>query len=161
MCDYSLMAYRNRLARAGEDLEIHRFPSGTMGFASSCDLQAALERSRVGKTWKERLRDWFSETPGRNSIPAVCIPPGATLQLTAIPRRLQGWWGVGEVETVTFVQSAPKEYMHRDAIRFGSGRLVSLQCIPCGLKARVLSVVPAEERGTAPAELFVTQSLDG
>ena len=38
MCDYSLMAVPNRLAKEGEELVSHRFPTGSVGFASPGDL---------------------------------------------------------------------------------------------------------------------------
>ena len=38
MCDYSLMAIPNRLAEEGESLVAHRFPTGSVGFASPEDL---------------------------------------------------------------------------------------------------------------------------
>ncbi len=46
MCDYSLMAIRNRLAVEQEDLVAHRFPTGSMGLASPSDLQRSRIRRR-------------------------------------------------------------------------------------------------------------------
>ena len=39
MCDYSLMNVPNRLAQEGEELVAHRFPTGSLGLASPCDLR--------------------------------------------------------------------------------------------------------------------------
>ena len=43
MCDYSLMAVPNRLAREGEELVAHRFPTGSLGLASPSDLKRAVD----------------------------------------------------------------------------------------------------------------------
>ena len=43
MCDYSLMAVPNRLAREGEELVAHRFPTGSLGLASPMDLKRAAD----------------------------------------------------------------------------------------------------------------------
>ncbi len=39
MCDYSLHGFSNRLAVEGEQLLLHRFPTGTLGLASPSELQ--------------------------------------------------------------------------------------------------------------------------
>lgn len=41
MCDYSLYAIQNRLAEEGEELVLHRFETGTIGFTSAWDLLKA------------------------------------------------------------------------------------------------------------------------
>ncbi len=46
MCDYSLYTIQNRLAEQGEELVLHKFQTGTLGFASVSELQAATR----GKT---------------------------------------------------------------------------------------------------------------
>jgi hypothetical protein len=40
MCEYSLMAYSNRIATTGEELVVHRFDTGTVGLASASELDA-------------------------------------------------------------------------------------------------------------------------
>src|SRR5690349_21440869 len=102
MCDYSLMAVPNRLAREGEDLVAHRFPTGPLGLASPADVK------RVGDPPKPQRRNlWpavkdFSNPPRVEPVCAVCIPPGARLLLQDIPPRLQHELGVGPCEEVTF-----------------------------------------------------------
>src|SRR5260370_36866727 len=80
MCDYSLEAYQSRPAAVGEKLTLGRFPSGSMGFATSstCDL-------------------------------AVCVPADAQLRLEGIGEAVQKAYGVGPVEEVvmTRLESGP------------------------------------------------------
>ncbi len=55
MCDYSLMAVPNRLAQEGEELVMHRFPTGSLGLASPVDLKPAARPpalpERFGTCW--------------------------------------------------------------------------------------------------------------
>ena len=88
MCDYSLMGVPNRLAREAEELIVHRFPTGTLGLASSADLNPspAPKPLRAQNFWST-LREFFSALESQ-SPPAVCIPPGAILMLHDIPTKL-------------------------------------------------------------------------
>src|SRR5215469_1050890 len=100
MCDYSLMAVPNRLAREGEDLVAHRFPSGSLGLASPADLKLATEPALPSrKPFWRRVAEFF-DPPRTQPVPAVCIPPGARLQLQDIPVRMQQELGVGACEPV-------------------------------------------------------------
>ena len=67
MCNYSLAGLPSRLAVEGEQLVVHRFPTGTLGLASPCP---SLSR------W------WFQTNV------AVCIPLGRGC-CTSIPKDLQ------------------------------------------------------------------------
>jgi len=49
MCDYSLMAVPNRLAREGEELVAHRFPTGSLGLASPADLKRATDSAPAAR----------------------------------------------------------------------------------------------------------------
>jgi Enoyl-(Acyl carrier protein) reductase len=98
MCDYSLHALPNRLAVEGEQLLLHRFPTGALGLASPSDLWTPAEppdQTRTG--WWSRVKSWLSLS-GTKPIPAVCVPPGAQLVLRDIPRYLQQQLGVGDEE---------------------------------------------------------------
>src|SRR6516164_11657045 len=108
MCDYSLMAIPNRLAEEGESLVAHRFPTGSVGFASPEDLCKTVQwqGARPPGFWSA-LKNFFSP-PKTNSVAAVCVPPGARLMLQDIPARLQHDLGVDAVEEVTFTQRAPQ-----------------------------------------------------
>jgi hypothetical protein len=75
MCDYSLAGLPSRLAVEGEQLVVHRFPTGTLGMASPC------------------LSRWSAK-----QTPTVCIPPGARLLLRDIPKDLQQQFSVRGTE---------------------------------------------------------------
>ena len=120
MCDYSLAGIPNRLAIEGEDLVVHRFPTGSIGLASPCG----------------HVSRWaFGE-----QMPAVCVPPGAQLILLDVPERLRHDLGVGPVEEVSFVQLSATPFCYRDAVRFRNGREIRLQELSLGLRVRVLQV---------------------
>ncbi len=144
MCDYSLMAVPNRLAREGEELVFHRFPTGSLGLAAPADVKRAVSRPPVPRTFLERLKAFF--TPPQNQpVCAVCIPPGATLTLIGIHPRAQRQFGVSAEETVTFTQITAAVHAYRDAVRFRNGREARLQDLYEGLRARVVDLSLAEE----------------
>jgi len=129
MCDYSLAEVRTRLAIEGEDLTVHRFPTGTLGFTSP----AELERRPELRGW----RSWFSP----RQVPcAVCIPPGAQLVLRDIPPRLQSGLGLGDQEEVVFIQTGMDAGRHRDGVRFRNNQEILLQRLTEGQRARILSL---------------------
>jgi hypothetical protein len=120
MCDYSLAGLPSRLAVEGEQLVVHRFPTGTLGLASPCPS----------------LSQWWSA----KQTPAVCIPPGARLLLRNIPKDLQQQFGVRGTEEVAFVQLSATPYQFRDAVRFSNGREILLQQLQCGQQVKVVSL---------------------
>jgi hypothetical protein len=120
MCDYSLAGLPSRLAVEGEQLVVHRFPTGTLGLASPCPS----------------LSRWWSA----KQTPAVCMPPGARLVLRDIPKDLQQQFGVGGTEEVTFVQLSATPYQFRDAVRFRNGREILMQKLQCDQHVDVLSL---------------------
>ena len=145
MCDYSLMAVPNRLAREGEDLVAHRFPTGSLGLASPDDLKrATFPKSPARRGFWCAVRDFFNP-PRTSPVCAVCIPPGARLRLHNIPARLQHEFAVGPVEDVTFTQITAAINSYRDAVRFGNGREVRLQELREGQAVKVLDLSVAEE----------------
>ena len=145
MCDYSLMAVPNRLAQQGEELVAHRFPTGSLGLASPGDLKRAADPpAPVRKSLWCAVKEFFNP-PKTEPVPAVCIPPGARLQLQAIPVRLQHEFNVGPVEEVTFTQISAAVNSYRDAVRFANGREVRLQELREGQHVRVLDLSMAEE----------------
>jgi hypothetical protein len=145
MCDYSLMAVPNRLAREGEELVAHRFPTGSLGLASPADLRRAADPPTPSRKnfWRAALE--FFNPPKTEPVPAVCIPPGARLELQDIPLRLQHDLGVGSAEPVTFTQISAAVNSYRDAVRFLNGREVRLQELREGQRVRVLDLSVAEE----------------
>ena len=144
MCDYSLFAIPNRLAREQEDLVAHRFPTGSMGLASPADLRrnAEVRPDKPGGFWAT-IKGFFL-MPRMEPVPAVCIPPGARLYLQDIPARLQQELGVGVEGEVTFIQTSAAVNTYRDAVRFANGRELNLQELREGQRARVLSLALAE-----------------
>jgi hypothetical protein len=153
MCDYSLHTVPNRLAVEGEQLVTHRFPTYSIGMASPADLEQPActghDSTKQGGSWWSVLKTWLSPPPLRNEkIPAVCIPPGARLRLTDVPRDMQQEFGIGPVEEVTFVELSASAYRYRDGIRFENGREVLLQNIREGVRLDVLSLESAEPEVT-------------
>jgi hypothetical protein len=120
MCDYSLAGSANRLAETGDQLMVHRFPTGSLGLVS--------ERRRVREVLFPSL------------TVAVCVPPGASLLLFDIPQRLQQDLEISSAEIVTFTQRTWEENVHRDSIRFPNGREILLQQLHCGQRVTVLSL---------------------
>lgn len=151
MCDYSLAANRTRLARDGEQLILYRFPSNSLGLASSSELPSSGESDP-----QPIVTAGFHPHPG-NAPPAVCVPPGARLQLFDIPMRLQRSLGVGAMEEVVFTQLHADANRYRDAVRFRNNQSMLLQNLAEGQRVLVLSVgldeMPLEEQA---AELVPT-----
>ncbi|HLI82486.1 MAG TPA: hypothetical protein VKV17_01140 [Bryobacteraceae bacterium] len=124
MCDYSLAGVPTRLAAAGDQLMVYRFPSGSLGMVSA----------------KRRFREILFPSLAC----AVCIPPGARLRLEDIPAALQQQLGVSATEEVAFTQRTWEAYIHRDSVRFRNGTEVSLQQLRRGQRVTVLSLAPDE-----------------
>lgn len=141
MCDYSLHANPNRLAIKGEQLVAHRFLEGAIGFASPAELNSVSG----GKIWT-RIRGWFASPRAT----AVCVPPGARLEMQDIPTEMQKALGVGETEEVTFVEISLIEYTFRDAIRFQNGQQLLLQALREGQRAKVVSIAASEPEVEEP-----------
>lgn len=144
MCDYSLMAVPNRLAQENEELVTHRFPTGSLGLASPADLKRAVCSPLAEKTLWDRVKDFFNP-PKTDPVCAVCIPPGARLELQGLPARLQHEFGVTATENVTFTQISAAVNSYRDAVRFANGRELRLQELREGLKVKVLDLSMAED----------------
>jgi hypothetical protein len=153
MCDYSLMGVPNRLAREAEELVVHRFPTGTLGLASSADLNPSSDPKPVqARAFWTTLREFFSP-PEALSPPAVCIPPGAILMLHDIPTKMQSKLGSGPDERVTFTQITAAANHYRDAVRFEGGREIPLQDLSVGQRAEVIDLTLAQDRETDGTEL--------
>jgi hypothetical protein len=145
MCDYSLHTYPNRLATEGEDLVVHRFGAGSLGLASPADLAPVIRASKLnrGTVWT-RARAWFMgwnpKWEAEKRVPAVCIPPGARLILSDVPRSVQRELAVGEREEVEFVEISAEVNTYRDAVRFSNGRQLLLQQLREGQRVQVVSL---------------------
>ena len=155
MCDYSLMNVPNRLAQEGEELATYRFATGCLGLVSQLDLlsDSPLPTS-LHRTFFSMLKDFFNPPP----IPAVCVPPGARLALTDIPKRLQKEYGIGAAEDVTFTQLTAAANAYRDAVRFSNGREILLQRLDEGQRVRVLALDQTDVGNSAIPEELVLHS---
>jgi hypothetical protein len=140
VCDYSLYAYRTTLAKAGDKLKLHLFPSGSKGFTY------AQKESPWESFWRFILR--------RAPI-AVCIPPGASLRLEDVDEMTQHVHDIDETETVRLVQMSMEPDTYRDGLLFENGMRISLQKFEPGLEAIVIST-EGRELPTIPTE----ESLD-
>jgi hypothetical protein len=154
MCDYSLHNINNRLAVEGETLFVHTFYTGSKGLASMADLENPKKPSQLpaGAGWWKKFVTWLdNHTPSMNvttgaSVPAVCIPPGARLDVQGIPARLQKKFDLSEHEEVVFTQLTDKPYVYRDALRFKNGSQILIQQLNEGLQIKVLCLsLPEDE----------------
>lgn len=150
MCDYSLMGVPNRLATEGEDLFVHRFPTGSMGLTASrvsspveCSTNQAAKRG----FWTV-MKEWFTNEGPQQAV-AACIPPGARLLVRDIPEDVQHSFKSGPTELVTFTQLSAAENAHRDAIRLHSGAEILLQRLREGQRVRVLQLSAVAEQVVA------------
>jgi hypothetical protein len=146
MCDYSLMGVPNRLATEGEDLVVHRFPTTSLGLASPSDLLSAAHPPQLWPpSFWSTLKAFFRELE-EDTVPAVCIPPGARLMLQDIALELRSSLNVGSAEEVTFTQLTATANTYRDAVRFKNGKEIHLQELIEGQRVRVLQLSLANER---------------
>src|SRR3954449_1981717 len=127
MCDYSLYEFSNRLAREREELVVHRFPSGSLGLASSHELRAAEACHASAKGFWRNVRDFFDFSLYTSPVPAVCVPPGARLILKDIPTKAQEELNLSSEEGVIFLETSAAVNRHRDAVRFRNGCVMRLQ----------------------------------
>ncbi len=137
MCDYSLMSFPNRLARAGEMLVVYRFGCGAKGLASPAELSRSTPSS-----WVARLSKMWSALQGDQApselVTAVCVPHGTRLLILDIPEDLRREINVQSKEEVTFRQMSESPFEYRDAIRFANGRQILLQKLHEGQRVRIL-----------------------
>ena len=141
MCDYSLGGLPNRLAVDGEELTVHRFSTHSIGLASPLDLQMKIrEAPQRDQTLWHQFKSLLAPAYDCSPVRAVCIPPGARLVLKSIPVDLRCKWDVGADESVFFVQTSAEVNIHRDALRFRTGRQVLLQELREGMRVTVVSL---------------------
>ena len=144
MCDYSLYVFSNRLAHDGEELVAHRFSSGCIGFISASDIsQCENHTTSLGRNWPQ-LKTWFF--PRQHDGPtAVCIPPGAQIELEKVERELGRRMGLLEREPAVFIHVTAEEFSYRDGLRFRNGRQIPLQALPPGQRARIISTAGLQD----------------
>ena len=143
MCDYSLYTVKNRLACESDDLVLHRFDTGSLGFCAATELQQELNRSSFARGWSSFMRWVF---PRRQCGPtAVCVPPGARLLVSEVPKKGQLDFELVELASVTFAQLSERSYAYRDALQLPGGESVLLQKLPEGLRVTVMALAADEE----------------
>jgi hypothetical protein len=143
MCDYSLFTVNNRLACESDDLVLHRFDTGSIGFCATADLHQEICRSQLARSWSSFLR-WLYPRK-KCGLTAVCIPPGARLLISEVPKGAKPGFELLELETVEFAQLSERSYAYRDALKLSDGETVLLQRLPEGLRATVMALAPVEE----------------
>jgi hypothetical protein len=127
MCDYSLYTVNNRLALESDDLVLHRFDTGSLGFCTwSSFVSWLVPRKKCGLT-------------------AVCVPPGARLLVSEVPENARPGFELLELESVVFTQLSERSFAYRDALRLPDGETVLLQKLPEGLRVTVLTLAAEEE----------------
>jgi hypothetical protein len=139
MCDYSLYS-RSRLAEEGEDLVLHKFDTGSLGFAAATDLiQCEAAREKDSSSFWGLMRDWLLLPRRTERIPVVCVPPGAQLLVSGIPAGVQVCLCVQSSEIAVFTELHSRNYSYRDALLLPNATRVLLQDLPEGIHATVLS----------------------
>lgn len=148
MCDYSLNVVPNRLAQEGEHLVVHRFCTGTIGLAPETTPPTNQPSTR---SWWRMLTEWLIQ-PNDTETCAVCVPPGARLLLRDIPSKTQKQFQISASAEVTFTQVGELSNTHRDSVRFGNGRTLSVQKLRPGQRAKVLSLSLADDVQTPQSD---------
>jgi hypothetical protein len=146
MCDYSLHGFANRLAVEGEELEVYRFATRSIGLAAPAELNPPRPTREPG-IWAT-IRAWFISS-FEPQVNAVCIPPGTRLIVRDIPERLQRELGVAGEEQVVFMQLTDAPYSYRDGIRFENGNELLLQRLDEGQRVQVLRLGSTEDEPRA------------
>jgi hypothetical protein len=139
VCDYSLYAIRQRLASEGDELVTFRFETGSVGFAALSEVEQQTRRSRSTRGFFGRVMDWL-RLGNTSCLTAVCMPPGARVELDATFVSRPESIGLQPRCEATFDEITAESFMYRDALRLPDGRVLLLQSLPEGLRAKVLSL---------------------
>jgi hypothetical protein len=143
MCDYSLYTVNNRLALESDDLVLHRFDTGSLGFCAAAEWQRAMSHGALARTWSSFV-SWL--VPRKKcGLTAVCVPPGARLLVSEVPENARPGFELLELESVVFTQLSERSFAYRDALRLPDGETVLLQKLPEGLRVTVLTLAAEEE----------------
>jgi hypothetical protein len=134
MCDYSLMGVPNRLALEGEELVVYRFRTGSIGLALPDDLDRLAAMRALRRGFWAKVKD-FLTLPEQEPVCAVCIPPGARLELHE----------PNSMKPVVFTQTSSATNNYRDAVRFADGKVLLLQNLREGLRVKVIDLSNAAE----------------
>lgn len=146
MCDYSLMNFPNRLANEGEVLVTHKFSTGSIGFVSPMELgvPTPVRHQCVNDTFWSKVRGWFA-TPAQATIPAVCVPPGARLQVQSVPDQIRSVFQAEPGDDVVFTEITATWGQFRDGLRVPGSKEILLQSLGEGLEVRVIDLASSED----------------
>jgi len=152
MLDHSVMVSPKRLARKGEELLVHRLPNGTKALAACSDVKHPVIPFPIqGSSFRlllceieSALRHILIGPAPSETAAVVCVRPGTRLLLRDIPEHLQRAIDVRPVEEVTFIETNPSAFSHRDAVHFRNGYDISLQRLEVGQRVRVLALSLAD-----------------
>jgi len=108
-----------------------------------CDYSLELYRSVPAVAGEEYTLTRFGTgsmgfAAGKTCDTAACVPADAHLRLSGIGEALQAALGIGPVEEV--VMTRLETGLHKDAVRFANGKIVSLQSLNAGLTASLVVV---------------------
>ena len=87
----------------------------------------------------QALQESFGLGSTFGRIPAVCVPPSATLIRRTIPADLQRRWDIEVDQSVLFVQTNADENRYRDALQLPGGQTILLQYLKEGLMLQIQS----------------------
>ena len=90
MCDYSPHSIRNRLAEEGEDLVLHRFETGSFGFASAADLrECEAKNEKASSSIWGVMKDWLLLPRHSARVPTICVPQAHSYYCVIFPQRFR------------------------------------------------------------------------
>jgi hypothetical protein len=139
VCDYSLYAIRQRLACEGDELVTYRFETGSIGFAGLSEVEQHAARSHSTRGLFGRMIEWL-RLGNTSCLTAVCMPPGARVELDTTSASHRENVGLPPRCEATFDEITTESFMYRDALRLPDGRVLLLQSLPEGIRAKVLSL---------------------
>ena len=129
-----------------------------------CDYSLEAYQSRPARMGEEYISNRFPSgsigfvSPGNQSV-AICMECDMELELSRIPSRAQAHAGVSESERVTFTQvDGP---FNRDAVRFASGKVLTLQALGAGVTAWLASAPDAAKLKPVIAEFVKAKPSEG
>jgi hypothetical protein len=147
MCDYSLLALPNRLARERDHLVVHRFSTGTLGLIADVP-EPFRPHPPAARSWWWRVTQWLRESD--EVVPCVVCTARGAIEVAGHSRRCSRDIRIAATEDVTCTQIGAGQRSHRDAIRFANGREMLLQQLTPGQRVDVISLTLAEDLETEP-----------
>lgn len=140
----SLEAIPTRLATEGQELAIHTFLDGSIGFTAP----RALRHLRKLGLSETVLRDGIGRLIQRvqqfcriiRPVPAVYVPNGTRLILKGVPPAVQAKYGVQREEGAALIEIQDSQGW----LRFANGRQICLRDLPGGMLVEVLSLAETE-----------------